>query len=215
MKDPWFDQPRPVRRRPRKHHLLALVILAVAAATVGLTPWAVHMGGRWTPTMQWNGFGPVEASNGGHYLLFTELHGGMAVTKRGRMACSGRGCDSLHGTAELCTANGKLHTFDLRGAVQGWLSTDGARTSIRLTGGKPSPLQSGWVIAFSGTWQGPDLHLANADNSFTEELTPRGDIRRVTSTGDAGTARVTLRYGSHADFRQACSALAQGKNASS
>ncbi len=208
--DPWFNPPhRPARPRRRRHHLLLLAILAVLVVTVGLTPWAVHMGGRWTPMMTWDGYGPVVASNGGRYLLFPDLHGGLAVTRTGRTACSQfGGCDSLHGTAELCTPNGKVHTFDLRGAVHSWLSTDGAPTSIRLTGGSPWPLQSGWVVSFSGHWDGPELHLADTDNSFTEEFTPRGDIRRVTSTADAGSARATLRYGSHEDFREACGTLA-------
>ena len=209
--DPWFDPP-PSQRRTRARggwaRLFVVLVLVGLVTTVGLTPWAAHMGGRWTPTFTWDGFGPVRASNGGRYLLFTDLHGGMAVTRTGRTACSTfGGCDSLHGTAEICTANGKVHTFDLRGAVHGWLSTDGTRTSIRLTGGSPWKLQSGWVVAFSGTWNGPDLHLADTDNSFTEEFTPRGDIRRVTSTADAGSAVAVLRFGSHADFREACGAL--------
>ena len=50
--------------------------------------------------------------------------------------------------------------------------------------------------------------LADHDNSFTEEFTPRGVIRKVTSTADAGTAAVALRYGSGAAFGRACRALA-------
>ncbi len=204
---PWFDAPRPKQRKRPARHLLLVAILAVLVVTVGLTPWAVHMGGRWTPTMRWDGFGPIEASNGGRYLLFTDLHGGVAVSY-GKMSCSGRGCDSLRGTAEICTASGKVHTFNLRGRVHGWWTTDGARTSIHLTGGKPWPLQAGWVVAFSGVWNGPEIELASGDNSFTEAFTPRGEIRRVTSTRDAGIARATLRFGSHADFEQACRLLA-------
>ncbi len=210
QRDPWFEPARPTRP-PRPGYarpMLVLAILAALAATVGLTPWAFHMGGRWTPLGTWTGFGRVDASNGGHYLLFTDLHlRGTGHGGAGR-ACSQFGCERLGGTAELCTANGKVHTFDLRGNVNGWLTTDGSHTWIDLTGGSPERLQSGWVIAFAGRWDGPELHLTDADNSFTEELTRRGDIRRVTSTADAGTAVATRRYGSHADFREACGALA-------
>ncbi len=206
--DPWFDPPRPARPRRRRPHLFLLALVAVVAATVGLTPWAVHMGDRWTPLMSWDGYGPVVASNGGRYLLYTELHGGLSAgTHRGGCGTTG-GCDSLRGTAELCTAGGKVHRFDLHGKVRAWLTTDRAHTSIDLTGGSPWKLQSGWVVAFSGTWDGPELHLTDTDNSFTEEFTRRGDIRRITSTADAGTALATLRYGSHAAFREACGALA-------
>jgi hypothetical protein len=69
-------------------------------------------------------------------------------------------------------------------------------------------LGAGWVVAFSGRWHGPDLVLTDHDNSFTEAFTPRGAIRTITSTADAGTAAVTLRYGSGAVFDRACRALA-------
>ena len=77
-----------------------------------------------------------------------------------------------------------------------------------LTGGTPWPLGDGWVVSFSGRWHGRVLVLADHDNSFTEEFTPRGVIRKVTSTADAGTAAVALRYGSGAEFGRACRALA-------
>jgi hypothetical protein len=80
--------------------------------------------------------------------------------------------------------------------------------TVNLTGGTPRHLGAGWVVAFSGRWHGPDLVLTDHDNSLTEAFTPRGAIRTVTSTADAGTAAVTLRYGSGAAFDQACRALA-------
>ena len=67
-------------------------------------------------------------------------------------------------------------------------------------------------MAFSGTWHGPALMLSDHDSSFTEAFTPRGAIRGVTSTADAGTAAVTLRYGSSVAFARACRALAAGKS---
>jgi hypothetical protein len=60
------------------------------------------------------------------------------------------------------------------------------------------------VVAFHGIWNGPELQLENPDNSFTEIFTPRGEIRRVTSTADAGKAHVTLHYGTEAEFAAAC-----------
>jgi hypothetical protein len=181
------------------------VVLAVVVY-VGLTPWALHMGGRWNWLSQWDGYGEVVASNGGKYLLFTHLRGGTR-DDHGRKSCGPGGCRKLHGTAQLCTAYGVTHSFKLTGDVRAWLSTDGARTLIELTGGSPTRLQSGWVVAFHGAWNGPELELQSPDNSFTEAFTPRGEIRRVTSTADAGTAHVTLRYGTEAQFATACREL--------
>ena len=192
-------------------HLLLLVVFLLLVVGVGLTPWAVHIGGRSTPSEQWDGFGAVEASNGGKYVLFTHLEAGMlwdsAGSRRGG-ALGGR--DLLHGTAQLCTESGVTHTFKLTGTVKSWWTTDGARTVVDLTGGAPTRLPSGWVVALHGAWRGPALELASPDNSFTEVFTPRGAIRHVTSTADAGTARVTLQYGSEAEFAAACRAL-QGR----
>lgn len=71
-------------------------------------------------------------------------------------------------------------------------------------------MPDGWVVAFHGEWHGPALVLASPDNSVTEVFTSRGAIRTTTSTADAGTATVTLHYGSAADFARACQALAAG-----
>jgi len=58
--------------------LLALVI-AFFVVEVAVNPWTFHIGDRFTPLMTWDGYGTVQASNGGHYLLFTQLQG--AVTE--------------------------------------------------------------------------------------------------------------------------------------
>ena len=61
---------------------------------------------------------------------------------------------------------------------------------------------------FHGAWHGAALPLATPDNSFTVVFTPAGAIRAVTSTADAGIARVTLRPGAQSAFQAACRALA-------
>ena len=71
---------------PRKRHLLLRIVLILIV--VGLcvyilpTPWAFHMGGKFSPLGEWDGYGPVQASNGGRYLLYTHLRGGI-VNDRG------------------------------------------------------------------------------------------------------------------------------------
>ena len=203
--------PRRRRRWFRRHPWLLLIVIVAGClfvVEVGLTPWDLHIGGRFTPTLSWDGYGTVRASNGGRYVLFTHLQGGLVTEGRG-VACDNLGgCDTLQGSARLCGRDGSTDTFQLRGAVHSWWSTDGARTSVNLTGGTPRHLGDGWVVAFSGRWHGPDLVLTDHDNSFTEAFTPRGAIRTINSTADAGSAAVTLRYGSSAAFDRACQALA-------
>jgi hypothetical protein len=190
---------------------LLVIGLLLAGVYVARTPWMLHIGGRSTPLTVWEGFGPVEASNGGRYVLYIKFQGG-AETGSGRHTIHAFGVrsDNMKGSALLCTRSGVTHTFDLAGVIDGWWSTDGAPTSVGLTHGKPVRLPGGWVISLHGVWHGPELQLTSPDNSFTEVLTPRGEIRHTTSTADAGTARATLTYGSRADFEAACRALQGG-----
>ena len=162
--------------------------------------------GRFTPLETWQGYGTVQASTGGHYVLYLNLRGGMANGEGGHFSCSGRGCDSLFGSGKLCTQAGQTYTFEVSGAVHSWWSTDGAAASVDLTNSPPLP--DGWVVALHGAWHGPALQLSSPDNSFTEVFTPRGTIRSVTSTADAGTAQTTVRYGTDGDFTAACRRLA-------
>ena len=207
---------RPAERPPRRSGLawlrvLLIVVLAALVFVVLPAPWALHIGGRFSLQGEWDGYGPVQASNGGRYLLFTQLRGGL-LAGHGYSDCGLTGCDALFGSARLCTQGGQDYTFRLGGTVHGWLSTNGARTDISLTGGTPRALPDSWVVAFHGTWHGPELPLADTDGSFTEVFTPAGGIRTVTSKKDAGTAHGVLRYGSVASFDSACHALATGSH---
>jgi hypothetical protein len=197
-------------RAPRRRPLFLLTILALFIVFVGLAPWALHIGGQSTPLGRWDGYGQLQASNGGRYVLFTHLDAGPMYRRNTRHGAHGGRSNNVSGTAELCTSSGVTRSFKLAGVVAAWWTTDGARTSIDLTGGEPQRLPSGWVVALHGAWHGPELELTSPDNSFTEVFTPRGEIRRVTSTADAGTARVTLRSGSHAEFEAACRSLQGG-----
>jgi hypothetical protein len=209
--------PSPTRplRGPRRRRFGCLTLLVVLVGVLILiyilpTPWALHIGDRFTPLETWSGNGKITASNGGTYMLSATLEGGIIGPDSVPDCDMKSGCDTLHGSAKLCTESGKTYSFALTGAVHSWLSTNGATTNVGLTGGSPTPLPDGWVVAFHGKWHGPALVLASPDNSFTEVFTSRGAIRTTTSTADAGTATVTLRYGSTADFARACRALAAG-----
>jgi hypothetical protein len=201
----WASRKSASQGAPRKRHLgLRLLLIAVVvllAAYVLPTPWAFHIGGKFSPLAEWDGYGPVQASNGGRYLLYTELRGGI-VNNHGKRGCGFPGCDALSGSAQLCTQSGQHYTFGLTGAVHGWYSTDGSRTTIDLTGGTPKRLPRGWTVAFHGVWHGAVLPITGT--SFT--VTPAGAIRAAPAK--AGTAQGTLRFGSVTSFDQACRVLA-------
>ena len=108
--------------------VLALVI-AVFVLQVALNPWIFHIGDRFTPLTAWDGYGTVQASNGGHYLLFTHLQAGFF-----HAGCSFSGCQMVHGSAQICTERGSTYTLQLQGTVQARWSTDGTRTSLELQG---------------------------------------------------------------------------------
>jgi hypothetical protein len=205
---PGLPAPRRGRRVGRRRRftwtrLLLILVIVLLAVYVAPTPWALHICGRFTPLETWQGYGTMQASNGGHYVLYTDMRGGI-VGNESSVSCSFRGCDTLFGTAKLCTESGRTYSFTLAGGVHSWLSTDGARTTLDLTGPQ---LPSGWVVAFHGAWHGPALALSSPDNSFTEVFTRAGAVRTVTSTADAGTATTTVRYGTAGGFAAACQAL--------
>lgn len=185
--------------------LLGLAIVFVIFE-IAINPWIFHIGGKFTPTASWTGVGTVTSSDGGRYVLSVSFRGGFLGGDE--TGCSQySGCDNMTGSAKLCTRSGVTYTFPLTGQVHTWLSTDGARTSVDLTGGSPRQLPDGWVVALHGYWHGDTLALHSPDNSFTEAFTPQGAIRRVTSTADAGSAIVTLRPAGSAAFSRACVTL--------
>jgi hypothetical protein len=71
-----------MRHRFRRRRLgclgaLILVVIVLAVVYTLPNPWALHIGGRFTPTESWQGYGAVAASNGGRYELYLDLRGGL------------------------------------------------------------------------------------------------------------------------------------------
>lgn len=129
---------RPVRRRRHQWLKLALILIIVLIIIyAGLTPWALHIGGRFTPLTEWTGYGPARGSNGGRCALPIQMRGGLEVSGHGGAGnCSSvGGCDNISGTARLCTESGADYRFTLAGEVHSWLSTSGARTTLVVSSG--------------------------------------------------------------------------------
>jgi hypothetical protein len=74
-------------------------ILFASAVFVGLNPWALHMGGRWTPALTWHGIGKLQSTSGAKYGLFSDVSS--YLPSRGRSTTGGH--NNLPGTAKLCT----------------------------------------------------------------------------------------------------------------
>jgi hypothetical protein len=201
--------PRSARRVQHVALRLVLIVFVVLFLVLFVpAPWSFHIGGQFTPFGQWDGYGPVQASDGGRYLLFTHLQGGV-VGRADPPGCIIHGsCGNLRGSAQLCTESGRMYSFSLKGKMHGWLTTDKSPTDIELSGGSPVPLPHGHVIAFHGVWRGPVLPIASTDGSFTSAFTPAGTMGKTASTPGAGAAHGTLRDGSAAAFDQACHTLA-------
>jgi hypothetical protein len=174
-------------------------------ANLAATPWVLHIGGQPTPLDKWTGYGSVQASNGGHYLLFTSIRGGLLADSYDIGGCSQlHGCDNLRGSAKICTERGTSYDFQITGQIHTWLNTAGARTSLDLSGG---PLRHG--IAFTGAWHGPVLRVSNTDNAFTRTFAPAGAIRPHPHAATDGHATAALRYAPAAAFTAACRALSR------
>jgi len=203
--------PRPTSRGQQIALRLVLIAFVLLFLLVFVpAPWSFHIGGQFTPFGQWDGYGPVQASNGGRYLLFTHLQGGVAG-RADPPGCILHGtCGTLRGSAQLCTESGRTYSFSLSGKMHGWLTTDKSPTDIILSGGSPVPLPHGQVVAFHGVWHGPVLPVASTDGSFTQAFTPAGAVRKANGVAHPGTASGTLRSGSATAFDQACHRLATG-----
>ncbi|MGE5292410.1 MAG: hypothetical protein ACM3ML_35530 [Micromonosporaceae bacterium] len=201
--------------RLRRLLWLGLVAMVAVAVLNFLTPpWVFHIGDRFTPATMWDGYGTVHASDGGEYVLYAHLQGGLNISRYGPSGCDEvSGCSNLRGRARLCTARGTTYSFTLDGVVSTWWGTDGAPISITLRPIPPRSLPSGFVFVFSGIWRGARLPLVNRDNSFTQVFTPDGAVNWTTPTRNVGHAAATLRAGTSQEFASACHALAAGARA--
>ena len=192
--------------------MLRIVLIAFVAlflAEFVPAPWAFHIGSRFTPLGQWDGYGPVQASDGGRYLLFTHLQGGVFATAAVPDASSTAAATPC-AAARSCAperAGVLVHPDRHDARLADHRRVGHQHRPVRRLA---APLPPGLVVAFHGIWHGPVLPVASTDGSFTEAFTPAGAIRKAASAANAGTASGALRYGSATAFGQACHALAAG-----
>jgi hypothetical protein len=166
------------------------VIYAVAGAT---SPWAFHIGGRWTPLLYWSGNGDLVTKSGTYPLYvtffpsshFSHLHlDGLRPT------------GGLQGTGSLCTSRNVVQRLDLSGSIfGGWSSTKDSVMEFRLLELRIINVgQRRGYFNLYGRWHGPELVMED-----------RGEPGIKFRSGlNIEHASVTLKWGSYSVFKAAC-----------
>ena len=166
------------------------VVYAVAAIT---SPWAFHMGGRWTPLLYWSGRGRLVTKNGS-YPLFVYF---FPSSHFSRLTVDGlRPAGGLQGAGWLCTSSGMKQYLHLDGTIYGdWQSAEKNLIAFRLNERKylDTGQQQGFFDLY-GHWNGPELVMDERDHIG-------GKFR---SGLNVENASVTLEWGSYSDFNKQC-----------
>ena len=180
--------------------LWALVACACAwALLVLLNPWALHIGGRSTPLLYWQGMGTVVSKDGKTYPLYVSFFPGRPQGFHGGGRREGKIVSAhLTGTGGLCIASGNIERMQVNGTMYGGYTSD--RDSLLdfrlLEWRKPfsiNPQHRGFFDV-AGAWHGPDLVLDR----------PNEQGIRLNSGPFIDSATVTLRWASYEDFEAAC-----------
>jgi hypothetical protein len=185
--------------------LTKLILLAVGALmfvwafTVALHPWALHIGGRSTPLLYWQGTGTVLAKSGKTYPLYVSFFpwksgGTSGGGRREGKLISGR----LRGTGWLCIAPGQVERMNLSGAMYGgFLSTAESLFEFRLLEWRSpfaiNPPRRGF-FDLGGRWRGPQLVMDS----------PREQGIPFNSKLFIDNATATLSWASYQEFESAC-----------
>jgi len=186
-------------QRPRRYRgmvQLVLILALVYGAIVLLNPWAIHIGGRWTPLLTWTGTGKLVTASGSYPLLVTlnpSPHGSK-LRLDGLRATSG-----LSGWGWLCTPQGTTVVLRVSGTIYGaWRTTDGALLEFRLIERIQNlpTIQDGGYVDLFGYWHGPQLVMDDR-GEWSAPFRSRLIVKH---------ASLNLRPGSKSEFNTACAA---------
>ena len=187
--------PARASRKPGCLGYSGVLFLVIFVVVVVGHPWALHMGGRWTPAMVWHGYGKMHSSSGADYLVWMNI-GPMAMASRK----SGKR-DNFQGTATVCTPQGTAITMDVFGKADGWLQANGM--TMRLSTQRDvRPVLS---FRLNGAWNGAALVLEDGGSladSFRADGSPKGFAQG--SRAPKENARLTLQYAKQSDFEALC-----------
>jgi hypothetical protein len=179
---------------------LVLGVAAVYLVTAITSPWAFHIGGRYTPLLHWTGYGRLIARNGTYPLYvsffpsssFSHLHmDGLRPT------------GGVRGAGTLCTAPGIFEPLRFSGTIfGGWSTTEGSLMAIRLVETRPSVSGTERLGSFGlyGRWRGQELVMEDRGQ-------PASPFRSGLKIEHAS---VTLDWGSEAEFKRMCAGADSG-----
>jgi hypothetical protein len=181
---------------------LLLCVLAVYFVIALLNPWALRIGGRWTPLLCWTGTGTL-STNTGAYPIYITLYPGQHFS---RLRLDGlRATGGISGTAVLCTSRDTTIPLKVSGSIyNGWKSTDGSLVDVRLleynnaTQRLNGATNQGY-FDLTGHWDGPQLEM-NDRGAWSHSFRSGLRIQK---------ASVTLTWGSKSDFEAACASMRQ------
>lgn len=177
--------------------LLVLVVGVVYAVAAVTSPWAFHIGGRWTPLLYWSGSGQL-ITKGGTYPLYVSF---FPASHFSRLQLDGlRPTGGLQGSASLCTAPGVMQPLKLSGTIYGgWRTTERSLMNFRLLERKIFDIgQRQGYFDLYGRWQGQQLVMSDRGRYAG---TFRSGLRIERSS-------VALDWGRYADFAAACASAA-------
>jgi hypothetical protein len=178
--------------------LLCVVGLAFAwGLIVVLHPWALHIGGRSTPLLYWQGTGTVVSKDGKAYPLYVTFWPGRSAGRGGRREgkiISAR----LGGTGWLCIAPGNVERMQLSGSMYGGYTSDAdSILDFRLLEWRKAfqlnPPNRGFFDV-AGTWHNGELVMTR----------PGEQGIRFLNGIFIDDATVTLRWAKYSDFESAC-----------
>lgn len=177
--------------------LVVVVVYAVAAVT---SPWAFHIGGRWTPLLYWQGRGTLVTKDGAYpFYVFFYPDSHMSRLRVDGLQPTG----GLQGSAAICLSPGTTQSLKLSGTVfGGWRSTEESLMQFRLLDWKIVDVgQRQGYFDLYGHWRGAALVM---DDRSSVSGTLRSGLR-------IDQASVTFNWSSYSDFEHACTT---GKNVS-
>jgi hypothetical protein len=177
--------------------VLVLGGAAFYAAVVALNPWALRMGGCWTPLLTWQGSGKLLTKNGIGYPLYVFFYPSSHFSRLrlGNLRPAG----GVQGSGWLCISRGVTQRLTLSGTIYGaWSTTEGGVIAFRLL--EPKIIDLGQRQGFfdlEGRWRGSQLAMddrGSTGGSFRSGL-------RIEH------ASVTLDWGSYSNFKDVCANL--------
>ena len=167
------------------------VIYAVMLVT---SPWSLHIGGRFTPLLTWQGTGKLITKGGAEYPIYLYLFPSPHFSRL--RLNSLRPTGGLQGEARLCTAPGVSERLKLSGTIYGgWSSTENSVMAFRLLEAKIFDVgQKQGYFDLMGRWQGQELVM---EDRATYARQFRSGLR-------IENASVRLNWGSYSDFKALC-----------